>query len=317
MNTEKNGHLQILKITIVCTIIIIASMIGVRAGNIKVNDVTIKLTNNSELNVMTSKTKVSEILEENHIILSEDEKVIPNLEEELTENRTIQIAKSTNEVEIAVEASDENTDEILNNILASYAVITEKIIVEQVEIPFETITKDVSEGSANKENKVIQAGQNGLKEVTYKVKYRNDVEIDRVQISEVIIKEPVDKIIQVNKVQISSRSSSGSRVAVTGSKAEYQAYAKQRCKEIGWSDNDFNCLVSLWNRESGWNPTACNRSSGAYGIPQALPASKMAAYGSDYLTNYKTQINWGLGYIKGRYGSPSNAWSHFQRKGWY
>ena len=117
-------------------------------------------------------------------------------------------------------------------------------------------------------------------------------------------------------VQVTSRSSD-ERVAVSGTVAEYQAYAKERCYAFGWSDSDFNCLVKLWNRESNWRVTAKNSSSGAYGIPQALPASKMASCGSDYLTNYKTQINWGLGYIKARYGTPTAAWNHSQQKGWY
>ncbi len=93
--------------------------------------------------------------------------------------------------------------------------------------------------------------------------------------------------------------------------AEYQAYARARCSAYGWSTADFNCLVALWNKESGWNPNAYNSRSGAYGIPQALPASKMATAGTDYRTNYKTQINWGLSYIKSRYGSPSAAWSAY------
>ena len=78
----------------------------------------------------------------------------------------------------------------------------------------------------------------------------------------------------------------------------------------GWGDDQFTCLVSLWQRESGWNASASNASSGAYGIPQALPGSKMASAGSDWQTNPATQIKWGLGYIEGRYGNPCNAWGH-------
>ncbi len=76
-------------------------------------------------------------------------------------------------------------------------------------------------------------------------------------------------------------------------------------------------LVSLWNVESGWNVTASNPSSGAYGIPQALPGSKMASAGADWQTNGATQIRWGLGYIKSVYGSPCAAWGHEQADGWY
>jgi len=85
----------------------------------------------------------------------------------------------------------------------------------------------------------------------------------------------------------------------------------------GWSSSQFGCLVSLWNLESGWNVYASNPSSGAYGIPQALPGSKMASAGPDWQSNAATQIRWGLGYIKSLYGSPCGAWSHEQGTGWY
>lgn len=79
----------------------------------------------------------------------------------------------------------------------------------------------------------------------------------------------------------------------------------------------FECLTLLWNSESGWNHKAHNRSSGAYGIPQALPGNKMASAGADWRTNPQTQINWGLSYIAKRYGTPCDAWQHFLRKRWY
>jgi Transglycosylase SLT domain len=85
----------------------------------------------------------------------------------------------------------------------------------------------------------------------------------------------------------------------------------------GWGANQMPALVALWNRESGWNPAAYNAGSGAYGIPQALPGSKMASAGADWRTNPATQIRWGLSYIKGVYGSPAAAWGHSQATGWY
>ena len=100
-------------------------------------------------------------------------------------------------------------------------------------------------------------------------------------------------------------------------KGEYQQYALSLLSDFGWDESEIVPLVKLWNRESGWKPNAHNKYSGAHGIPQALPASKMASEGSDYYTNGKTQIRWGLKYIKERYGSPSNAWAHSQRTGWY
>lgn len=77
------------------------------------------------------------------------------------------------------------------------------------------------------------------------------------------------------------------------------------------------CLNKLWTRESGWNPKSHNKSSGAYGIPQAVPGDKMAKFGDDWQTNPATQIKWGLSYIDNRYGSPCNAWAHSEAKGWY
>ena len=85
----------------------------------------------------------------------------------------------------------------------------------------------------------------------------------------------------------------------------------------GWGADQFGCLVSLWNKESGWNVKAYNASSGATGIPQALPGSKMASAGSDWATNASTQISWGLGYISGTYGTPCAAWAKSQAVGWY
>lgn len=92
-----------------------------------------------------------------------------------------------------------------------------------------------------------------------------------------------------------------------------QAYAAGLVAGRGWAASEFGCLVSLWNRESGWNSHAANP-SGAYGIPQALPGSKM---GGDWQNDYKVQIRWGIGYIAARYGSPCGAWAHSNAVGSY
>ena len=121
----------------------------------------------------------------------------------------------------------------------------------------------------------------------------------------------------------SSGSSAPRPVYATGgavggtSPADAQATARAMLGNYGWGDDQFGCLVSLWNKESGWNYQAYNRSSGAYGIPQALPGSKMGSAGADWQTNPATQIAWGLGYISGRYGTPCGAWGHSQSTGWY
>ncbi len=96
-----------------------------------------------------------------------------------------------------------------------------------------------------------------------------------------------------------------------------KAIAYDMVSARGWGAGEFDCLVALWNKESGWNVYAHNRSSGAYGIPQSLPGSKMATAGADWETNPATQIAWGLGYIQARYGTPCGAWASSQARGWY
>jgi hypothetical protein len=96
-----------------------------------------------------------------------------------------------------------------------------------------------------------------------------------------------------------------------------QAIAYNMMSSFGFSPSTyFGCLVDIWNRESGWSYDAEN-ASGAYGIPQALPGSKMASAGPDWQNNAATQITWGLGYITGRYQTPCGAWDHSQSTGWY
>ena len=85
----------------------------------------------------------------------------------------------------------------------------------------------------------------------------------------------------------------------------------------GFSADQWSCLDNLWQKESGWNHQADNPSSSAFGIPQALPGSKMGSAGADWQTNPATQITWGLGYIEGRYGTPCAAWSHSRANNWY
>lgn len=301
--------LSVKKILIIAIIfIMLTGMMGVMASNERLVSVKIVLSSGYEMDIMTTQRKVSKILSDNHIVVLDGETVVPDLESELSDNKTITITKG--EVKVQSDESYFSADEILQ----SYTSIVEKVVTVEEEIPYETITKDVSGDSELKKNTVVQAGLNGLKRVTYRIKYQNGNEIEKTEISSTIVKEPVNKIVEVRTKIVTSRSS---RSRISGSVAEYQAYAAEKCNAYGWSQSDFNCLVSLWNRESGWNPGAYNSRSGAYGIPQALPGSKMASAGSDYLTNYKTQINWGLSYIKSRYGNPTNAWSHSQRKGWY
>lgn len=104
---------------------------------------------------------------------------------------------------------------------------------------------------------------------------------------------------------------------VSVSPGSAQAEAANQMQAFGWGADQLACLIPLWQKESGWNVLAANPSSGAYGIPQSLPGSKMASAGADWQTNPATQIKWGLGYIKDRYQTPCGAWNHSITVGWY
>jgi hypothetical protein len=121
------------------------------------------------------------------------------------------------------------------------------------------------------------------------------------------------------RVLLAAETESGGQVTRTRELASQdpRSIAQALLPEFGFSSDQFSCLDSLWTKESGWNPQADNPTSSAFGIPQALPGSKMASAGADWATNPATQIRWGLGYIASVYGSPCSAWGHSQSVGWY
>jgi hypothetical protein len=131
--------------------------------------------------------------------------------------------------------------------------------------------------------------------------------------------------VTAHRVQASLHAKHVAQAAAAARKAAAQAaasgdpraIAKEMLSHYGWQPSQFSYLDKLWFHESGWQVTATNPSSGAYGIPQSLPASQMASAGRDWRTNPATQVKWGLTYIQGRYGSPSAAWAHELSHNWY
>lgn len=228
MKKEERASISIMKIICISIILVLISGIGVMAVNTKLNDVKIILQNGYEMTALTSKTKVSDILEENNIILQENQKTIPDVNSQILAGESIKIIdKSYQEVQIA-KISEEGVQTSLNQLLENYAPVTEKIIVEQVTIPYETITKNTTETTEGTNNKVLQQGEDGLKEVTYKVKYQNGAEIEKILLSEVVIKEPVNKIVQVQKTETSRASAlpraTGSSATTGGGTYKITAY---------------------------------------------------------------------------------------------
>ena len=252
MKKEEVASISIIKILLISIVLVIISGIAVIAINVNLNEVKIVFPNGYEISTVTSKVKVSEILETNNIVLKEDEKTIPDVNSEISSGDVINIIKKTEQEVFISKMSKNGTSTSTEDLLDGYTEITEKIIKEQKTIPFETVTKEVGEGDEVKDE-VLQEGEDGIKEYTYKVKYQKDVEVEKTLLSEEIIKEPVEKIVQIKKTKVTSRSIEVPRAGeVGGTVGEYQEYAKERCAEYGWSDTDFDCLVALWNKESHW-----------------------------------------------------------------
>ena len=175
MKNQEKASISIMKVICVSLILILISGISVMAVSTKVKDVKVVLQNGYELTVLTRKSTISEILDENNIVLEENQKTIPELTEEVKAGDIIKIVdKSYNEIQIAT-ISEEGVQTTLEELLNSYAPITEKIVTEQVEIPYQTITKNGLDTSTDATSKVVQKGKNGLKEEVYKVKNQNNI----------------------------------------------------------------------------------------------------------------------------------------------
>lgn len=150
-----------------------------------------------------------------------------------------------------------------------------------------------------------EAGVAGKKVVTYEIKTENGIETSRNKLQEIITIQPQRKLV-----------ARGTKIIISNP-SENVKIGEQLAASRGWTGEQWYCLYQLWQKESGWNTTSGNSSSGAYGIPQALPGGKMASAGADWATNPATQITWGLGYIAGRYSTPCGAWANSQSSGWY
>ncbi len=211
MKLEKEFLIKIIRKIIFVGVIFVAILtLGVRASKNEIKYVTIVFPEGFETIVMTKSNNVGEILAENRTIIMEDEDVTPSVDSNIDVTKKIVITKKESKpVTVAEEVEDVTTEEILG----SYVTITEKIITEQVPIPFETVTKDISEEGKDKQEGVVQEGKDGIKEIKYRVRYQGNQEIERSVISETVIKEPVEKIIQITtKVTVrgGARSASGS-----------------------------------------------------------------------------------------------------------
>ncbi|WP_354509608.1 ubiquitin-like domain-containing protein [Oerskovia enterophila] len=175
-------------------------------------------------------------------------------------------------------------------------------------IPFETTVQEDGNVYKDQAPTVAQEGVEGVHTLVERVTTVDGVEESREVVSDGVTAEPVAKIV----VQGTKERPSGPAAAGSAREIGQQLVAAR-----GWGSEQFACLDKLWTKESKWDSSATNPSSGAFGIPQSLPASKMASAGADWRTNPATQITWGLNYIAGSYGTPCAAWGHSQAKNWY
>jgi len=174
-------------------------------------------------------------------------------------------------------------------------------VTQEEPVPFETEQiKDTNREVGFKQ--IDTPGEDGKKNVTYEIVMQDGREVSRSVIQSVVTKQASKQVETV-----------GAKLPTPTNPSENAQLGHQMMLSYGFGEDQWPCLYNLWMRESGWRVDASN-SSGAYGIPQALPGSKM---GSGWQTDAAVQIQWGLGYIKGRYSTPCGAWSSFQSKGWY
>ncbi|MBR6459875.1 MAG: G5 domain-containing protein [Actinomycetaceae bacterium] len=251
--------------------------------------VSFTVTVDGETQTITTRTRtVADALKDANIIVGENDRVSVPMSSEVVDGSDITIVR----------------------------VEVRNVTVEE-EQPFETVKENDATLEKGKE-RVAREGSNGLVRNTYDVIYEDGVEVGRELALSVQLNPKVDKVIKVGTAEnVAAAASAAAASGAVVPAGTAQQIAHDKVVSRGWGEDQFSCLVSLWNRESGWRTTAGNPVSGAYGIPQALPGSKMASAGADWATNPATQIEWGLGYISGRYGTPCGALGHSHSTGWY
>ena len=311
MKKDDNASISLKKIIVISLIMIFvtATGIGVMATNTKLCSVKIILSNGYEKRVTTSKTKVADILNENHIIVLPEERTIPKRDEELSDNKTIKITKNVEDEIIAEKESEVTSEEIIK----SYDSIVEKIIKEQIKLPYETITKDVSTGTGTKQDKIVQNGEDGIKEITYKVKYQNDIEIERKEIKSEIIKQPVDKIVEVRTMQVTTRTADAraeGTVATSNPAASSSASLAQKVSGITPTVRTLNA--------SAYTASTCGKAPGSSGYGITASGARASAWytvaaGSGYklgtviyIPYFANKPNGGWFVVQDRGGAISN-----------
>ncbi|MBM6699621.1 G5 domain-containing protein [Bifidobacterium pullorum subsp. saeculare] len=255
---------------------------GLRGADAGTSYVTVVINGDKTTVLGSDFTDVKSVLQAGGILLDPDDTVEPSLDTKVTESTVVTINRAGADVETA-----------------------------ETPIPFNEVRKETASLPKGTE-KVEQEGAQGVMETTSLVTRAGDKVISSNPITSYVKTAPVDKVILVGtgSTHVSS-GSAGASLGTTVPASEMQQWAHDYLLSSGYSEADFSAAVYIINHESGWNPTAKNPSSGAYGLPQALPGSKMASAGADWATNYQTQFKWFVNYCNARYGSIQGAYNYW------
>ncbi|MEP7766021.1 ubiquitin-like domain-containing protein [Sanguibacter sp. 25GB23B1] len=229
----------------------------------------------------TTAASVRDVLGDLGVVLSPGDVVTPGLDAVPADGQVISVGR--------VASSTTTETEVL------------PFVVEETEDPKLVVGQRV----------VKQAGKVGQAITTYDIALVDGVESARTVVARQVTVAPKNEIVHIGTLELPDPTT----IVIDPGSA--RALGQAMALERGYGADEFACLERLWTKESNWNVTAENTSSGAYGIPQSLPGSKMASVAADWRTNAATQITWGLNYIEGRYGTPCGAWAKSQSSGWY
>ena len=310
MKKDDKASISLKKVISVSIIMLLFMGISVLAVNSKVKNVKIILSNGYEMEVLTTKEKVSDILNDNHIILLPEEKVIPGLDDNISDNKTIRITTNDDDLDVKVsEQAITSNDVKVEDLLAeNYDNIVEKLVVEETNIPYETETKDVSTGT-NKKEVITQNGVDGLSKTTYKAKYQNDIEISKVEISKETVKEPIKKIVEIRDNQVVSR-------------ANVERNSGEAVNAAATASANGNSLAA---RVEGKNPTVVTLNASAYTASTCGKAPGSAGYGKTASGAYASAwctVAAGKGYPMGTIiyipyfaNKPNGGWFVVQDRG--
>lgn len=264
-----------------------ASRDAIRGMDGDTSYITVKINGEKRTVLGTNFTTVKSVLEAGNIVLDPQDTISPSLDSKVTESTVITITRAG----AKLETSD-------------------------APIAFNTVRKETSSLPKGTE-KVESEGKEGVMETTSLVTRSGDTIISSNIFASYVKEAPQDKIILVGAGESSSSSSAAASIGTTVPAGEMQQWAHDYLLSNGYTEADFTATVFIISHESGWRVNATNASSGAYGLPQALPGSKMASAGADWQTNYQTQLKWFWNYCAGRYGSIQGAYNFWTSHHYY